>query len=708
MNAEKNEPSRRREDQRNLSIQGSADKSSIVLGDHNTIHQGPTYHTTNVYSHIDVELAVPGPSRTISREEHRWRQVLVQKVKHHWIEGVLERSLHNQTLIELGLEKREQAVASPTSSVEEFAEEAERPLPEGTQASDVYDNLGAGRTLLILGEPGAGKTITLLRLVKTLINRIDSDLSQPIPVILNLSSWTKKSSLTEWLVQNLYVSYQVSRSLGKAWIREEQLMLCLDGLDEVAIQHRNDCMRELNHFLQNHGRTEVIVCSRVSDYEEMTERLMVRCAIFIRPLTKVQVDRFLAQAGEQLDTLRNALRQDEGLHNLATSPLLLSIMSLAYRNTAIEDILKGAAQADYRKQLFSQYVDRMFQRRGTNQLYSRKQSQRWLIWLAKYNRISSQKVFLIEQLQPDSLSGFWHKTLYRLLASLVVGPLEFYLPQFILPAFLITMLLFVELHSFQIEETYGILNVFIRLKLIPASVLVATFISVVSKFFSSSNKSKIDLVENISLNWKESGLYFFSALGAIGTALTSDAKGGCLMLVYSFAFFPVLIPACFVYIFMSALNKGFSVSELKEKTVVNQGFWYSLRNSISGILIGVIFGEALLYMVNVLFSWWFPLETMIPTEFDLKFLFTSPMPDQFSYLFYIILFSVAGWSAYGGRACIQHLILRTLLVQSKNIPIDYAAFLNNATQQLFLQRVGGGYIFVHKTLMEHFSAMPLE
>ncbi|MEM6599226.1 MAG: NACHT domain-containing protein, partial [Cyanobacteria bacterium P01_C01_bin.69] len=681
------------------------DESTVIIGNHNTI-EGPRYYTTNVFGLIDIESTVSAPSRTLSRQEYRWRQVLVQKVKHHWIEGVLERSLHNQVLIELGLEEREQAVVSPVSGFEEFAKEAKRPFPKGTQATDVFDGLGAGRTLLILGEPGSGKTTTLLRLVKTLIHRIDNDLGQPIPVILNLSSWTKENSLAEWLVQNLYISYQVSKDLGEAWIEEEQLILCLDGLDEVAIQHRNECLCELNQFLQNHGRTEVIVCSRIRDYEEMNERLRVRCAVYIRPLTRAQVDQFLAQAGEQLDALKNVLHEDEELQNLATSPLLLSIMSLAYRNSAAEDILQGVVQVNYRKHLFAQYVDRMFQRHGNSQLYQRQQAQRWLIWLAKYN---SEKVFLIEQLQPNSLSGFWQKTFYRLLASLIVGPLEFYLPQFLLSALFITTLLFVvQSQGLQGEEVHELLDTLVRLKFIPASMLVAIFIATASKLFSSSSKSRINLVENISLSWKQAGLHFVNALGSIVTTLTNDAKGGCLALVYSFALFPFLIPVCFVYIFLSSLHKGFSVSGLDEKTVVNQGFWCSLKNSVFGILIGIIFGEVLIYMVNVLFSWWFPLQTIFPTEFDFKFLFTSPMPDQFSYLSYIILFSIAGWSAYGGRACIQHIILRALLIESKSIPVNYAAFLDRATQQLFLQRVGGGYIFIHKMLMEHFAALPLE
>ncbi|MEB3295717.1 MAG: hypothetical protein VKJ24_21415 [Synechococcales bacterium] len=36
---------------------------------------------------------------------------------------------------------------------------------------------------------------------------------------------------------------------------------------------------------------------------------------------------------------------------------------------------------------------------------------------------------------------------------------------------------------------------------------------------------------------------------------------------------------------------------------------------------------------------------------------------------------------------------------------NYARFLDHAVDRLFLQKVGGGYIFVHRMLLEHFAAM---
>jgi hypothetical protein len=66
-----------------------------------------------------------------------------------------------------------------------------------------------------------------------------------------------------------------------------------------------------------------------------------------------------------------------------------------------------------------------------------------------------------------------------------------------------------------------------------------------------------------------------------------------------------------------------------------------------------------------------------------------------------------GLLAGGGEACIKHFILRLILYLCGYIPGNYARFLDWATERIFLQKVGGGYIFIHRLLLEHFARMPL-
>ena len=62
---------------------------------------------------------------------------------------------------------------------------------------------------------------------------------------------------------------------------------------------------------------------------------------------------------------------------------------------------------------------------------------------------------------------------------------------------------------------------------------------------------------------------------------------------------------------------------------------------------------------------------------------------------------------YGGFDVIQHLVLRFLLRRRGCIPAQFIAFLDHAARLIFLQKVGPGYIFMHRQLLEHFAASPV-
>ncbi|GAB4376024.1 MAG: hypothetical protein Kow00121_22440 [Elainellaceae cyanobacterium] len=130
----------------------------------------------------------PGSGEGLTRQEYRNRQVLLRKVKEFWVEGVLQKSLHEQILIVLRMDDRPNAVTSILNR--ELLQDDDRPIPlENTSVISVFDQIGSGRSLLILGEPGSGKTITLLQLARDLVDRAEQDADYLIPVVLNLSSW---------------------------------------------------------------------------------------------------------------------------------------------------------------------------------------------------------------------------------------------------------------------------------------------------------------------------------------------------------------------------------------------------------------------------------------------------------------------------------------------------------------------------------------
>jgi len=147
--------------------------------------------------------------------------------------------------------------------------------------------------------------------------------------------------------------------------------------------------------------------------------------VLLQPLTPQQAEEYLAGAGAELSAVRETLRRDITLQELAQTPLMLSVMTLAYRDISVEDLQPLDMTETRSKHVLDTYVQRMFERRGREKRYSLGQTIRWLRWLAQKMSQHSQSVFLIEQLQPSWLSARAQRRWYfigsRAISGLVLG-----------------------------------------------------------------------------------------------------------------------------------------------------------------------------------------------------------------------------------------------------------------------------------------------
>ncbi len=169
----------------------------------------------------------------LTQDEYRQRKTLLTKVKDFWIEGFLKPSLYGNNLINLDWQNSSHAVIKPFEPDEDVPVELDESFDQ-LQTTDILNQTGQGKTLLILGDPGSGKTIALLQLAKKLIAQTEQDLTKPIPIVFNLSSWGQKQQpIEKWLIEELKDKYQVPLTWSEPWLKQEQLILLLDGLDEV-------------------------------------------------------------------------------------------------------------------------------------------------------------------------------------------------------------------------------------------------------------------------------------------------------------------------------------------------------------------------------------------------------------------------------------------------------------------------------------------
>ncbi len=269
-----------------------------------------------------VQSLFGGQEETIDPREYdpfspqalRHRENLLNHVRHVWIEGqnaFLEHAIHRQVMIELGLQYDQQAVGDemPLNRLLLQPQRQPTPIPARQTIADVYRE--NGRSLLILGAPGSGKTITLLRLAEALLAEAVADENAPVPVIVPLASWAnQRLPLIDWLAEEMFLQYQIGRKLSRQWLQDSRLLLLLDGLDEVALTHREACVAAINTFRDEHPG-EMVVTSRSEDYAQLAETLRLNTAVELQPLTLPEMHGYLIRFGDEMQPVRHMLDHDQ-------------------------------------------------------------------------------------------------------------------------------------------------------------------------------------------------------------------------------------------------------------------------------------------------------------------------------------------------------------------------------------------------------------
>lgn len=64
--------------------------------------------------------------------------------------------------------------------------------------------------------------------------------------------------------------------------------------------------------------------------------------------------------------------------------------------------------------------------------------------------------------------------------------------------------------------------------------------------------------------------------------------------------------------------------------------------------------------------------------------------------------------SFGGSAVLKHYALRLILWLTGATPSlpQFIPFLDHCAKLILLKKVGGGYIFIHRTLLEYFAGLP--
>ncbi|MEI6270136.1 MAG: NACHT domain-containing protein [Methylococcaceae bacterium] len=677
-----------------------------------------------------------------------------QKVVSEFVNERLKEGSDSLILMDLDKTRCERAVDNPFDQIADRTGKAEERLPAKQRIVDFYNE--AHKSFLILGEPGAGKTTLCLELMRDLMTQPATN-SLTVPILVNLSSWNQsETSLASWLCKVISEIYGMPKKSCEAWLKDNRLVLLLDGLDEVSHDQRIACVKAINQHMTDYGlEPGLMVCSRLGEYDALVaqnSKLRLHSAMRIETLTTEQVDAYLRAAG--LNTLRTAWLNDPILQSLATSPFILDIMSQAYADASTESLTSPQiVTTEVRiKHLFDTYMNRMFEHRPrTKHPYEEKQTVGWLTWLAKKMQEHSQSEFLIERLQPSWLSNKSQLWLYTLFSRLLVMA-AWFLPVIFMPSSWLTQdipdlkltadqvvhgmlvswwiafILVIILDSAQFTLLYK------AQQLRPpapiwkkfAWISLYTVLSTLAVWVFSVGKIEMLMFAPVL------GLFMglqYARRGALSVwrdiypveVLSWSGMGALKGSLVAFAYMILTIASIFVVLFyyMGLFAKPELLWSMQFwtdllKGLAAQPIWgaFALLAIETGIIIGGLRVKAL--------------ETVTTPNQGIKSCIKNSVRALVISAIFAALFTVAAlvyvpswillipsfwltaiWLAFwfGAQDAIYHGTLRVLLAQSKAAPLKIAHFLDYGVKLGFLKKAGGSYEFIHRTLLEHFAAM---
>jgi hypothetical protein len=149
---------------------------------------------------------------------------------------------------------------------------------------------------------------------------------------------------------------------------------------------------------------------------------------------------------------------------------------------------------------------------------------------------------------------------------------------------------------------------------------------------------------------------------------------------------------------MSAVVFGLTFGQIETRAVPNEGIRRSARNALifglgSGLVV-VLGAGTVGGLVGSLLS-------VLGLVGGLRF-------GTVVGLFLGSVIGLANWLQAGGAACFKHVVLRLGLIRDGSTPWNYVRFLDHAAERILLRKVGGGYVFLHRMLMDYFAARYVE
>ena len=245
----------------------------------------------------------------------------------------------------------------------------------------LYDLLNLQSGLIVLGDPGAGKT-TFLKVLALRLAAGDGEvigLGGMLPILVPLSAYANALDKRDVPLIEFLADYYEDQNLAqridtllKTALEEGKALVLLDGLDEVKEKRqRLIVVQHVENFFAQHSHkgNKFVLTSRIVGYRELRlqpQEGLKECTLldFDREDQAAFIDKWSSavevaisgdgesarQAAEiERKELLEAVADKASVSNLAANPLLLTILALMKRN--------GVRLPERRVELYQKYVE---------------------------------------------------------------------------------------------------------------------------------------------------------------------------------------------------------------------------------------------------------------------------------------------------------------------------------------------------------------
>jgi hypothetical protein len=546
---------------------------------------------------------------------------------------------------------------------------------------EIFEREDIAGSLLILGQPGAGKTTELLGLAKYLVERALADPGKIIPIIFELSDWRDpEQSIDDWILDQLCkYSKDCKRHIYKKWLEHQILLPLFDGLDQLGLKTQEKCTLKLNAFAEKYPR--MVVCCRTEEFESLDINMNLHGAIELQSLSTEQIKNYLTEmncvdlwegiaGNQQMEQMLNP--DEDGKPGMLQIPLFISFAAEHY---------DGVIQFAGKEELLEKYIEQQLlcdKKADRSYASARKwafknsgngpdsQKARFLLsWLARRLKEQNQADFLIEKLQTTWLNV----SLILRYRVLLVGAIYLIIKDFFAyPSnILITLLIALTIIKKEICLSRKPLKRWVKESAIGAFVWEETW--------------KGALARAIVLPFVGSGW-------GIGCSLIAGKFLGVNVEVSSVTILGIacglFLVACSCLLSLGNENYLKIISLIK---IPNQGMYETLINvlwitPLAYILGAIVYCSSLKGIFATSANW---------TELLQRLISSIYLHPQFPCIFALYAFFFMA----EGKSLIKHFCLRIVLFQAGMIPWNYARFLNYCSERRLLQSIGGRYRFIH-------------